>query len=545
MGTYFNPSNKRYAQAVNSRIYVDKTPMIEILNTRLFTEEKCISVSHARRFGKSQAARMIDAYYSRGCDSRELFSGLKISGSEDFEKHLNRYNVIHLDISSFADYYKENLVSKIIEIVYNELKSEYPDIMGIDNPFATILKQVYDKTEVITDGKPEKNPFVIIIDEWDCVVRNFSDRPEIVHEYLQFLHSLFKSEESQEFLALGYITGILPIKKIKDESALNNFYEYTMIDSAELTPYFGFTKAEVEKLCKEYNMNAASIEEWYDGYLINEEHMYNPNSVYMAMTRHKLESYWKNTSAFDTINTFITLNFDGLKENVMTMLKGGKVSVNTEKFQNDMSVIKSGDDALTALIHLGYLGYDAERKKAFIPNYEVATAFYAALETGNWSEIAETLSRCDEILWATIDGEADKVSELLELSHETYTSVVKYNDENSLSCAITMAYFTAPAYYTVIRELPAGKGFADIALIPRADSGNKPAMIIELKWDKDADTAIKQIKEKRYTGALSGYSKEILLVGVNYDKETKKHECVIEKIMCDNHSIGPESKIES
>jgi len=227
------------------------------------------------------------------------------------------------------------------------------------------------------------------------------------------------------------------------------------------------------------------------------------------------------------------------------MLKGGKVSVNTEKFQNDMSVIKSGDDALTALIHLGYLGYDAERKKAFIPNYEVATAFYAALETGNWSEIAETLSRCDEILWATIDGEADKVSELLELSHETYTSVVKYNDENSLSCAITMAYFTAPAYYTVIRELPAGKGFADIALIPRADSGNKPAMIIELKWDKDADTAIKQIKEKRYTGALSGYSKEILLVGVNYDKETKKHECVIEKIMCDNHSIGPESKIES
>ena len=251
------------------------------------------------------------------------------------------------------------------------------------------------------------------------------------------------------------------------------------------------------------------------------------------MTNRSLESYWKNTSAFDTINTFITLNFDGLKEDVMKMLSGGKVSVITDKFKNDLSVINSKDDALTALIHLGYLGYDAERRKAFIPNFEVATAFYLALETGNWSEIADTLTRCDEILWATIDGEAEKVAELLELSHDTYTSILKYNDENALSCAITMAYFTAPAYYTVVRELPSGKGFADIALIPRADSGNKPAMIIELKYDKTADTAIRQIKEKRYAGALKGYGKEILLVGVNYDKESKEHECVIEKVRVD------------
>ena len=211
------------------------------------------------------------------------------------------------------------------------------------------------------------------------------------------------------------------------------------------------------------------------------------------------------------------------------MLEGGKVSVITDKFQNDLSVINSRDDALTALIHLGYLGYDNKRRKAFIPNFEVATAFHLALETGKWSDIADTLTRCDEILWATIDGESDKVAELLELSHDTYTSILKYNDENALSCAITMAYFTAPAYYTVIRELPTGKGFADIALIPRADSGNKPAMIIELKWDKNADTAIRQIKEKRYTGKLKGYGKEILLVGVNHDKESRKHECIIER----------------
>ena len=294
MGIYFNPSGRSYHQAVNSRIYIDKTPMIEILNTRLFTEEKCISVSHARRFGKSQAARMIDEYYSRGCDSRELFSKLKISESEDFEKHLNKYNVIHLDISSFADEYTDNLVSEIKRHIFNEFKEVYPNI-DYTNSTASILKQVYDKSEVTVDGKKEKYAFVIIIDEWDCVVRNFSDRPDVVHEYLQFLHSLFKSEESQEFLALGYITGILPIKKIKDESALNNFFEYTMVDSAELTPYFGFTTDEVDKLCEKYKMNKDSVKEWYNGYLINGENMYNPNSVYTAMMRHKLDSYWKNT----------------------------------------------------------------------------------------------------------------------------------------------------------------------------------------------------------------------------------------------------------
>ena len=253
MGIYFNPSGRSYHQAVNSRIYIDKTPMIEILNTRLFTEEKCISVSHARRFGKSQAARMIDAYYSRGCDSRELFSKLKISESEDFEKHLNKYNVIHLDISSFADEYTDNLVSEIKRHIFNEFKEVYPNI-DYTNSTASILKQVYDKTETDVEGKKEKYQFVIIIDEWDCVVRNLSDRQDIVHEYLQFLHSLFKSEESQEFLALGYITGILPIKKIRDESALNNFFEYTMVDSAELTPYFGFTTDEVDKLCEKYKI---------------------------------------------------------------------------------------------------------------------------------------------------------------------------------------------------------------------------------------------------------------------------------------------------
>jgi len=520
MGTYFNPSNGGFRKASRDEIYIDKTGLLNILNRRLMAEKNCISVSHARRFGKSQAARMIDAYYSRGCDSKELFTGLKISESEDFLKHLNKYNVIHIDMASMTDGHSddflENMKRKLYEDINEELNTEINPVQDISET----INKIYKKT---------KTTFVIIIDEWDCIVRNFSDNPVLVHEYLQFLHSLFKSEESQEFLALGYITGILPIKKIEDESALNNFLEYTMIDSGNLTEYFGFTEKEVEMLCEKYDMNTESVKEWYNGYLIDGQHMYNPNSVYNAMMRKKLDSYWKNTSAFSTINTFITINFDGLKEDIMKMLSGEMVYVDVKGFENDLSMIGNKDDALTALIHLGYLGYDKNEKSAYIPNYEVKEAYQSALSRGNWSEISKSISRCEELLMATIKGESDKVAELLELSHDTYTSILKYNDENALSCAITMAYFTAPAYYTVIRELPTGKGFADIALIPRADSGNKPAMIIELKWDKNADTAIRQIKEKRYTGKLKGYGKEILLVGVNYDKESRKHECIIER----------------
>ena len=523
MGVYFNPNNESFTQARNSMIYVDKTGLLEQLNKRLSTEDKCIAVSHARRFGKSHAAGMIDAYYSRGCDSTKLFENTKIAANDDFKIYMNKYNVIHLDISSVLDFHKEDLIESIHDRVCKDFKKEYGDSIDYSNDLYLLIQEIYSITNI---------PFVIIIDEWDCVIRNSEDK-ELVHKYLQFLHSLFKSEESKSFLALAYITGILPIKKIKDESALNNFMEYTMLKSKPITEYYGFTEEEVKTLCKQFNMDFESTKAWYNGYLIDGMHMYNPNSVSMAMNQKDFDSYWKNTSSFASINTFITMNYAGLKDDVMSMLSGGKVMVETESFQNDLSEIHSKDDALTALIHLGYLGYDADRKSAYIPNYEVAKAFQMALKTGEWGEISKAISRCDELLMATIDGDVEKVAEIIELAHDTYTSVLKYNDENSLSCVLTMAYFTAPAYYNIIRELPAGKGFADFAFIPRSNAGYRPAMTVELKYKKSADTAIKQIKEKNYHGALAGYSDKILLVGISYDaegKDKKHHTCVIEEL---------------
>ena len=289
---------------------------------------------------------------------------------------MNQYNVIHLDVSTFWDSYKDNIVEKIIEYIYKDFQIVFGEELDYKDNISYVLVKIYQKTNT---------PFVIIIDEWDCVIRNSTDT-KLVHKYLQFLHSLFKSEESKAFLALAYITGILPIKKIKDESALNNFDEYTMLKSNPITEYYGFTEDEVKDLCEKYDMDYDAVKAWYNGYLIDGMHMYNPNSVSMAIKRKNFDSYWKNTSSFASINTFITMNYEGLKDDIMTMLSGGKVMVETDAFQNDLSEIHSKDDAITALIHLGYLGYDEDRKSAYVPNYEVAKAFQMALKTGEWSE---------------------------------------------------------------------------------------------------------------------------------------------------------------
>ena len=522
MGIYFNPNNGSFTKDINSEIYIDKTGLLEYLNKVICTNANCISVSHARRFGKSHAAGMIDAYYSLGCDSYELFKDKEIASKDSFKKHLNKYNVIHLDVSSFWDSYKDNIVEKIQDYIFDEFREEYGEQIDLNKMINAVIMSVYKMTNI---------PFVIIIDEWDCVIRNSEDEA-LVHKYLQFLHSLFKSEESKSFLALGYITGILPIKKIRDESALNNFREYTMLKSKPITQYYGFTEKEVKELCEKYDMDFETTKAWYNGYLIDGMHMYNPNSVSQAMINQDFDSYWRNTSSFASINTFITMNYEGLKDDILKMLAGGNADVEVGTFRNDLSDITSKDEALTALIHLGYLGYDAEDLSAYVPNYEVASAYNLALRSSGWSQVAQMISLCDEVLKATIRKDTEKVAEIIELAHETYTSILKYNDENSLSCVLTMAYFTAPAYYNIVREFPAGKGFADMVFIPRANAGNRPAMVVELKYNQSADSAINQIKEGRYQGALSGYSDRILLVGVNYDadgKDRKKHSCVIEE----------------
>ncbi len=328
------------------------------------------------------------------------------------------------------------------------------------------------------------------------------------------------------------MTGILPIKKYGTESALTDFQEYTMTEPDTLVRYVGFTEAEVQSLCMKYDVDFEEMKRWYDGYSFkNLPSVYSPNSVMSAVRRKSFRNYWTKSETYESLKDYISMNMNGLKDSIISLLGGESIKVETNRFQNDMTSLKSKDDVLTLLIHLGYLAFNETTSEVYIPNLEIAGAFQNAVEGDGWHEIEQALARSEQLLSATLRGDCEAVAEALELAHESSTSVLKYNDENSLSCAITLAYYTAQNDYEIVREFPSGKGFADLAFIPRKNV-DKPAMIIELKYDKTADSALRQIKEKRYGGKLKGFSGRLLLVGVNYDKNSgdKKHTCVIEEM---------------
>lgn len=529
MGVYLNPGNDGFEEAIRSEIYVDKTGLIAYTNKYINTKDKYICVSRPRRFGKSMALEMLAAYYSCDCDSRELFAGRKIESDPTFETYLNQYNVISLNMQQFLIGAKNQEVTEYLEReVLEELLEEYGTyIKNIDIGLADALRKIYAKT-----GKK----FIFLFDEWDCVMRERQESEDLQKQYLDFLRNLLKD---QRYVALAYMTGILPVKKYGQHSALNMFWEFSMTDQSFFEEYTGFTESEVEGLCKRYAMDFAEAGRWYDGYQFTEfRHVYNPKSVVEAMHRHRFSNYWTSTETYEALKIYMDMDFNGLRSDIVRMLGGESVRVNTLSFQNDMRTFRTEDDVLTLLIHLGYLGYDAETKEAFIPNKEIIGEFENAMSVGGWPEVMRVLKASEKLLEDTLRCDADSVAERLDKAHTEVTSILTYNDENSLGCAIGLAYYSARKDYRMIRELPTGRGFADVVFLPLPFS-NKPALVVELKFDKSADTALKQIKDRRYTQALEGYAGEVLLVGVNYDKDDKNkpHSCVIEKLLYDMRSM--------
>ena len=520
MGIYVNPGNASFQEAINSEIYVDKSGLIAYINGVIRTQQKNLCVSRPRRFGKSMAANMLAAYYSRGCDSSRLFSGLAIEGEESFPMHLNRHNVIRWDVQRFLESKSgyDRFINDIEDMVIRDLKKEFPECGDFPegSRLKTVLDEVYGQTG---------QGFVFIIDEWDCVFRMAKNREEIQKAYLDFLRGLFKGAE---YVDLAYMTGILPIKKYGEHSALNIFEEYSMLDSAELAMFFGFTEEEVHGLCTSTGMDFQDVEKWYDGYLMNDIHIYNPKSVVDAVRRGKCKSYWTGTETYEALKVYIDLDFDGLREAVVGMLGGARCRVDATTSQNDMTTFKTKDDVLTLLIHLGYLAYDEGTEEVFIPNQEIAQEYMRAIKVGDWGGLTQALNRSEELLRSTwaLDGEA--VAAGMSAIHSETASLLKYNNENSLTCTVLMAYYSAKAYYmNPIMELPSGKGFADVVYLPKRDTG-RPALVVELKWNKSARGAIAQIRDRQYASWIQGYTGDILLVGINYDKKSKEHTCTIE-----------------
>ncbi len=502
MGIYLNPSNVDFQRALNSDIYVDKSKLIKYTNSKLFTEQQFICVSRPRRFGKSMAANMLTAYYSRGCNSKDMFSKLNIAKSEFFEKHLNKYNVIHVNMVSFLSESKnmDEMIEFIEEDLIDELKNEYPDIHYPKREnLIKIIASIFSQTNI---------SFVFIIDEWDCVFRVHKSDTDAQTKYLNFLRNLLKD---QSYVALAYMTGILPIKKYGEHSAINVFYEYSMIDAEPISEFTGFTESEVKELCQNYEKSFTEMKRWYDGYNLNGISIYNPKSVVESILRGQFNNYWTSTETYEALKIYIEMNFDGLKDTIIELLAGQKSVVDTTTFSNDMVTFATKDDVLTLLVHLGYLTYNFYTKEVSIPNYEISEQFASTIKVMGWSEVANSLKQSDELLKATLNCNEEKVADLIDKAHSDNTSILKYNDENSLSCVISLAYYSACKIYTIDRELPSGKGYADLVFRPRKNNSN-PALIVELKYDKSAEGAIEQIKKKQYADCLKDYSGEILLV---------------------------------
>ena len=527
MGTYVNPGNQAFSR-INGKNYVDKTKLIEAMNERVGGGESLVCVSRPRRFGKSYAVKMLTAYYDCSCDSHRLFDDKEIAKADSYEEHLNQYNVICLDVSSFVSEARATqrplveVPRMIMEALGEDLRHEYPQIPEDKTLNEGLLACV---------SLPEGRPFVFIIDEWDAMIREAKDEDKAQVAYLNLLRGWFKNINfTPKVVAAAYMTGILPIKKDGSQSAISEFDESSMLDTLEFAEFVGFTEDEVKKRCNGGKAQFEEIKAWYDGYdLPIAGSVYNPYSVMKALKSGKCQSYWRRTSAAESLKNYINMDFEGLQETVARLIAGDSILVNVDTFQNDFESFESADDVLTLLIHLGYLTYHETETTVQIPNEEVRIEFRQFLtQRGVNSGWIALIKRSQKLLEDTIAGRSDEVAAALdEIRAEQYAPQF-YNNEQSLRAIIKYAYLVTAGQYIQIDEMPGGKGIADVAFIPALPSGNPP-MVVELKWNRTAGGAISQIKEKKYTAKLKPYAGNILLVGVNYDEKTGKHTCLIEK----------------
>lgn len=522
MGLYLNPGNSGFEEILQTR-YVDKTGMIRLINDTIGTKQKLTCVSRARRFGKSYAAQMLCAYYGKGCDSAPLFAGLEIERSADYKKHLNRYDVIYLDMTTLLGKTEPaGLVAYIAEKIAQDIEKAYPDVT-IEDAFDQTLLNLVEYTG---------DKLVMIVDEWDAPIR---ETPQITENYLKFLRMLFKgSGTTSKIFAAAYMTGILPIKKDGSQSAISDFEEYTMLKPRQYGRYVGFTEAEVLTLCEECGISFDEMKKWYDGYRFQAVgSVYNPNSVMKAIRFHDFDSYWTETSAAEGLLDYIGKDYNGLTRTVAELIGGVDVPIDTNGFSNDLRTFRGKDDVLTLLAHFGYLAYDADSGTVRIPNEEIRREFSRAVRVTEHTMTLRRVAQSDQLFSDTLRKREEAVAAQIEKIHAEETSPLHYNREESLRSVIKLAYYTYADHYLQWEELPAGVGYADVVYLPKHDSG-WPALVIELKWNKSAKGAIDQILKKDYPSALRGLDCPILLVGVNYDRDApageRKHTCRIVEV---------------
>ena len=556
MGTYLNPGGRGFEMGTNSEIYVDKTGMLSYLNTLVNTGQRYVCVSRPRRFGKTLAAEMLCAYYGRGLGSRALFEGkvlatmpLARGGKRDlpWDAYLGAFDVIRLVMTRFLKRGRTvaESLNRMQRLVVRDIQRAYPECDLFDE--SDLVQTIED---VYSEGERQ---LVIVIDEWDAVFRGRRNDKDGQTEYLDFLRDLMKDNDH---IALAYMTGILPIKKYGQHSALNMFDEYSMMFPMQLAPYAGFNEQEVYDLCVRYGRDFGAVRAWYDGYDVSDVvpadpghaglaagvppaatrySLYSPLSVVQAVRTGRIRNYWNQTETYEALAEYIRRDYDGLKDAVALLMDGGRLRIDASGYQNDMTTFGGRDDVLALLVHLGYLGYDDETGEVFVPNREVLDEFRTSTRTSEWEEPMRAYERSKELLAATWDRDATHVAELLEDAHDRAANRT-YNDEATLSYAVQLAYYAAQRYYTTVLELDSGKVYADVCYLPSPRHPELPALVVELKFDRSAATALDQIRARDYPDRLEHYQGNTLLVGISYDKGArstdpafKRHSCVIEE----------------
>ena len=541
MGVYLNPGNNLFKEALNGQIYVDKTEMVANVNALVNTPHKYLCVTRPRRFGKSMAAAMLCAYYGMADGNRELFEKLKLAQCPEWDRYLAKFYVIRLVMTNFVDRTTPmvKVIGRMSMRILDELHETYPGVRYDEDDFVYSLSKFY---------RASGRQFVVVIDEWDVIFRTHKNDYDAQRDYLNFLRSWLKD---QDYVALSYMTGILPVKKYGEHSALNMYSEFSMVSPLQFAPYTGFTEVEVRDLCGKYGMNFASIKNWYDGYLVYDQgvvseldrsatepsrraparqyHLYAPLSVVNAMTYGQIKNYWNATETYEALAEYIRMDFDGLKETVARLMEGEHLPVRLGTYQNDMTSMTCRDDVLALLIHLGYLGYDQANGEVFIPNHEIHDVFETSTQTPEWSSTMRALRNSKKLLEAVWAGDEETVAGLLEAAHDQ-TGNRTYNSEAALSYAVQLAFYKAQDDYTLFPEVDTGRGYADLIYIPKRPI--HPALLVELKYNQNADTALEQILRQKYPSRLEHYKGNLILVGISYDRSAdpaapnfKHHSC--------------------
>ena len=432
MGNILNPDKDNsfigLVKAKDSRVFVDKTDFIVKTNALLNTDGKFIAITRPRRFGKTVTADMLLAYYSKAYTGQNIFDKLEIANKPSFAEHLNKYNVIYIDMNSIKDQYIsykadsslyieaiDDIVDFLQYMVVQELKENKEYAEQIKNAPLVGKKSLLSALEVVCKYTSEK--FIFIMDEWDLICREYRNEPELLEKFIEVMRGLFKSDKGQACFALAYLTGILPIKKYNSQSALNVFKEYNMLSPEPYEKYFGFTEEEVAEIVKlpQCKISHQALKEWYEGYKLNGIDIYNPNSVVSAVSDGKCKSYWSGTSSNEEVVRLINMNFRGIKNDITKLIDGIKIPFNSNNFQNDMVTIKDKNDIFSLLVCLGYLGCSERNnglKLAYVPNQEIKQTLLSIVRCQKWSRRTEIVKRSEMLLNSIIKKpDENKVAE--------------------------------------------------------------------------------------------------------------------------------------